>query len=232
MKKIFILSVLLISIISCKNENEMLVNTTIKGLKKGTVYLQKVQDSALITLDSILIDGSDEAFTLKAIANTPEIFYIYIDKVDGVKYNDRITFFGEKGELNITTHLNKINSNVAISGSKTNLLFEKYNKTVQHINVKLGQENIKLIQAQLSKDEDLITDLDRKVARLIRAKYLRAIQFTKQNKRSVVTAYIGAREIPEAHTPYLDSIYNGLSKKSKKSVYGLELKMIIEARNQ
>ena len=128
--------------------------------------------------------------------------------------------------------MNKINSNVAISGSKTNILFEKYNNTVQHINVKLGQENIKLIQAQLSNDEDLITALDKKVAYLMRAKYLRAIQFAKQNKRSIVTAYIGAREIPEAHTPYLDSIYNGLSKKAKKSIYGIELKMIIETRNQ
>ena len=232
MKKIFILSILLISIISCKNENEMLINTTIKGLKKGTVYLQKVQDSALITLDSIAIDGSDETFTLKSTIGAPEIFYLYIDKIDGVKYNDRITFFGEKGEINITTHLDKINTNVAISGSKTNVLFEKYNNTVKHINEKLGQENLRLIQAQISNDEDEIISSDKKVTQLLRAKYLRAIQFTNQNKRSVVAAYIGAREISEAQTPYLDSIYTGLSNKAKKSIYGTELKMIIEARNK
>ena len=232
MKKIFILGLLLISIISCKNENEMLVNTTIKGLKKGTVYLQKIQDSTLITLDSIIVNGSDEAFTLKTITDSPEIFYLYIDKIDGIQYNDRISFFGEKGELNITTHLNKINSNVVVSGSKTNLLFEKYNKMLKHVNTKISQEHVRLIQAQFRNDEDEITSQDKKIAKLMRAKYLRAIQFTKQNKRSVVTAYIGARELPEVQTSYLDVIYNGLSKNAKKSIYGNELKTIIEARNK
>ena len=232
MKKIIILSVLIFSIISCTKENEMRVQTTITGLQKGTVYLQKIQDTVLITLDSLVIDGKDETFTLTTEIDTPELFYIYIDKLDGIKYNDRITFFGEKGDITLNTHLNKVNSNIVVTGSKSNIIYENYKKTIKSINTQLSQENIRLIQAQMDQNEENIVAADKKAAQLMRAKYLRAIQFAFSYKRSAVAAYIGAREIPEAQTKYLDSIYNGLSKKAKKTIYGVELANLITERKK
>jgi hypothetical protein len=41
MKNIIFLFIITFSIISCKKENEMNIEATITGLKKGTVYLQK-----------------------------------------------------------------------------------------------------------------------------------------------------------------------------------------------
>ncbi len=232
MKKIIILSVLIFSIISCTKENEMRVQTTITGLQKGTVYLQKIQDTVLITLDSLVIDGKDETFTLTTEIDTPELFYIYIDKLDGIKYNDRITFFGEKGDITLDTHLNNMNQKVNITGSKSNIIYQNYVGTVKHINTQIGQESMRLIQAQMSGDEEKIITTDKKTMQLMRSKYLRAIQFALQNRKSVVAAYIGAREIPEAQVVYLDSIYNGLSKKAKKSIYGLELAALITERKK
>ncbi len=230
MKKIISISLIICGLISCVTENEMRVHTTIKGLQKGTVYLQKVQDSTLITLDSIVINGVDKPFTLIATANSAEIFYLYIDKIDGIPYNDRITFFGEKGDVNISTHLDKINTKIRITGSESNTIYEAYQKIIKQINIQLAQENIKILQAQVNKNQDKILASDKKALQLIRAKYLRAIQFAMQHNKSVVAAYIGAREIPEAQIKYLDTIYNGLSKKIKKSIYGKELKGIITNR--
>jgi len=232
MKKIIILSLLIFSIISCTKENEMRLHTNIKGLQKGTVYLQKINDSVLVTLDSIVINGNDEEFTLKTPVETPELFYLFIDKVDGIKYNDRILFFGEKGDINLKTHVNKIDSKVLITGSKSNKLFENYNKTVKSINVQIAQENLKLIKAQMKNDEQATVAADKKIVQLLRHKYLRAIQFALHHKRSAVAAFIGAREIPEAQVMYLDSIYNGLSKKAKKSIYGKELATLIADRKK
>ena len=91
----------------------------------------------------------------------------------------------------------------------------------------MAQAQIRLAQAQMVNDEDAIIAAEKAFNKLITSKYLRAIQFALNHKRSAVAAYIGAREIPEANVQYLDSIYNGLNKKVKQSVYGKELKEII-----
>ena len=60
MKKKYIL-VLLIILSGCSsNKNKMIVTGNIDGLKKGTVYLQQQQDSIIVSLDSININGNSE----------------------------------------------------------------------------------------------------------------------------------------------------------------------------
>ncbi len=229
MKKLLFLFIVIVSIISCKKENEMNLEATITGLKKGTVYLQKIKDSSLINLDSIIVNGQ-ETLSLSSIVETPELFYLYVDKVDGTEYNDRVIFFGEKGEIKLSTHLDKINNKVSIKGSKNHQIYTKYQNSLKNINKQLGQANLEFIKAQLNNDQESIVSLDEKVSTLMRSKYLRSIQFALNNKRSSVAAYIGAREISEANVIYLDSIYNGLSKKAKNTIYGKELKLLINSR--
>jgi hypothetical protein len=229
MKKLLFLFIVIVSIISCKKENEMNLEATITGLKKGTVYLQKIKDSSLINLDSIIVNGQ-ETLSLSTIVETPELFYLYVDKVDGTEYNDRVIFFGEKGEIKLSTHLDKINKKVSIKGSKNHQIYTKYQNSLKNINKQLGQANLEFIKAQLNNDQESIVALDKKVSKLMRSKYLRSIQFALNNKRSSVAAYIGAREISEANVIYLDSIYNGLSKKAKNTIYGKELKLLINSR--
>jgi hypothetical protein len=229
MKKLLFLFIVIVSIISCKKENEMNLEATITGLKKGTVYLQKIKDSSLINLDSIIVNGQ-ETLSLSTIVETPELFYLYVDKVDGTEYNDRVIFFGEKGEIKLSTHLDKINNKVSIKGSKNHQIYTKYQNSLKNINKQLGQANLEFIKAQLNNDQESIVALDKKVSKLMRSKYLRSIQFALNNKKSSVAAYIGAREISEANVIYLDSIYNGLSKKAKNTIYGKELKLLINSR--
>ena len=231
MKNLLYILAITIAFISCKKEKEMHIEATITGLKKGTVYLQKIVDSSLVDLDSIAIDGQD-TFSLSTIVDSPELFFLYVDKIDGVEYNDRITFFGEKGDLKLNTHLEKINSDVVITGSKNHRIYTEYQNALKDVNRKLAQANLGFIQAQLKNDEDEIIAYDKKVTTLTRAKYLRAIQFALTHKRTSVAAYIGAREIEEANVTYLDSIYKGLSNKAKKTIYGKELDALIKERKK
>ena len=93
MKKILVLFILSI-ILACSNEGQKLtVEATVKGLKKGTVYLKKVVDTTLVTVDSVTVNG-DSNFTLQADIEEPEVFHLYLDK--NSKENDRISFFGDK----------------------------------------------------------------------------------------------------------------------------------------
>ncbi|MEP2279995.1 DUF4369 domain-containing protein, partial [Maribacter sp.] len=94
MKKILFVVAALLALSSCGDNTEetMIVNGKIKGLKKGTLYLQHVPDSVLITVDSLAING-DGNFSFKTKLMSPEIFYLYLDKKDNNDINDRITFF-------------------------------------------------------------------------------------------------------------------------------------------
>ena len=63
MKKNCQLIILLLLVLSCISEgvNDMdtiEVKGSIEGLRKGTLYLQKIRDSILIDLDSVVLDRS------------------------------------------------------------------------------------------------------------------------------------------------------------------------------
>ena len=106
MKKILVLFILSI-ILACSNEGQKLtVEATVKGLKKGTVYLKKVVDTTLVTVDSVTVNG-DSNFTLQADIEEPEVFHLYLDK--NSKEEDRISFFGDKGVTKIDTKLENFN---------------------------------------------------------------------------------------------------------------------------
>ena len=52
---------LLFLIISCSNnDGKMILTGHVKGLKKGTLFLQKIKDSSLVSIDSIAINGSSD----------------------------------------------------------------------------------------------------------------------------------------------------------------------------
>ena len=93
------------------SDNLMIVNGSIDGLRKGTLYLQKIQDTVLVNIDSIKINGIPN-FEFRTPIETAEVFYLYLDKEDGESLNDRILFFGEKGAIQIKTLLNTFESSI------------------------------------------------------------------------------------------------------------------------
>ena len=120
MKRILFVLLIGIIVVSCEKstENTMTVSGNIKGLKKGTLYLQQFKDSTLAVLDSLEIKG-DGAFSFSTEVSEPEVFYLYLKKEDNNDINDRITFFGEPGTITINTAWNTFDTDVEISGSKS-----------------------------------------------------------------------------------------------------------------
>src|SRR5690606_10622571 len=117
--KNLILSALTIGLlISCTGEtkNTMTVTGNVKGLKKGTLYLQYILDTVLATLASLKIEGNG-IFMFKTELESPQIFYLYLNKKDNNDINDRITFFGEPGTIVINTSWNTFDIGATIEGS-------------------------------------------------------------------------------------------------------------------
>ena len=104
--KHFLLSLSALALFASCNStsNNTEVTITIDGLKKGTVYLQKITEAGLINLDSVESNGK-ETLNLGLNLNHPELIYAYLDKADGSTFNDRLAFFAEPGKIEITTSL-------------------------------------------------------------------------------------------------------------------------------
>lgn len=231
MKNTFFLSLITLLFISCSEngENTMTVSGNVKGLKKGTLYLQKVPDSVLVTIDSLEVDG-DGNFSFKTEVESPEIFYLYLNKEDHNDINDRISFFGEPGNITINTSWNTFDTNAKISGSKTHEKLQEYRKTMSRFN----KRSVEIIQAGNNTGGTLdslqIDSIQKLNDQNIRKGYVYAINFALNNKDSYIAPYIALTEVSDANIKYLDSISNSLPQEIANSKYGKALENFLELK--
>ncbi len=237
MKKIFKIVVIFILIIGCNGKSKSDMNTievkgSIEGLRKGTLYLQKIQDSILIDLDSLVLKGSSD-FRLKAKINSPEIFYLYLDKKDGDTLNDRIRFFGEKGTIEINTLLKTYESSAQISGSENHLLLEEYLTFIR----RFDQENLKLVKVYFNELREnnaskKLDSIQKKMDNLLLRRYLFTINFASNNSDKEIAPYLMVTEVNDTSIKLLDSVMVKLSPEVKNSKYGKDLKLLIDKRKK
>jgi len=237
LKKYFLIILLSSLMFSC-NQNEksnfedlMIVKGSIKGLRKGKLYLQRIKDTMLINLDSAYVDGSPK-FRFQTPIKTPEVFYLYLNKDDGDSLNDRILFFGEKGTIEINTLLKTFESSAKISGSKNQELLQKY----QSMSRKFNDKNLDLIKdlyvAKGKKQIERVDTLEKKIASLLNRRYLYTINFAAQNPDQNIAPYLAITQVYDANLTLLDSIANKLTNKVKASKYGIEFLNLLEKRRK
>ncbi|RXG25932.1 DUF4369 domain-containing protein [Leeuwenhoekiella marinoflava] len=228
--KLALLSLIgLFLVTSCSKEGDFKLTGKINGLKKGTIYLQKIEDTTLVTLDSLVVDGNSE-FEFIADLKEPQIVYLTLEKVDAYEYDDRIIIFAEPGEMTLNTSLKNFESQAAITGSENQLKLDEYTKIIHRFN----DQNLDLIKKsfEVRKDavEDSILYYDNQLQNLTKRKYLYTVNFAISNKDYEVAPYLAVSEIFDANVKYLDTIYNSLKPKIKKSKYGSALKDYIKER--
>src|SRR5690606_25784489 len=211
MKKITITALIAIFIASCggTTKNTMKVTGNVKGLKKGTLYLQHIADSSLVNIDSLNITG-DGNFSFTTELESPEIFYLYLDKKDNNDINDRITFFGEPGDIVINTSWNTFDLNAKITGSKTQEKLEEYQKMMSRFNT-IDLEHIKSSLDPKNQNAVAMDSLQELSDRNLKRGYLYALNFAMNNADSYIAPYIAVKEVADANIKYLDSINNSLS---------------------
>ncbi|WP_353778173.1 DUF4369 domain-containing protein [Winogradskyella sp. 3972H.M.0a.05] len=229
MKKFLAVVAVAVALIGCNKEvqSDFTLSGTVKGLKKGTLYLQRYQDSTFVTLDSMVLNGASN-FELHSDLKEPEVLFFRLDKND----NDEgvIPFFADKGITEINTTLKNFNFDAQIKGSKQQELLEEYLKVMNRYN----DQNLDIIEAgfeaQQAKDSVAIDSLTLSSERLLKKKYSYTIQFAINHRESEIAPYLAVFEIPGANPVYIDSIYNSLSDTIKDSYYGKQLEEFIANR--
>lgn len=225
MKKLSIFLLLLIAFSCGKTEHDLTVKGTVKGLKKGTIYLQKISDTTLLAVDSVSIKG-DSNFELYSTLDTPEMFYLYLDKNDNTE--NRLSFFADKGVTEIKTTLKGFVYDAEIKGSKQQEVLSEYNKMIKQFNNKsldLIKANFEAQQEQNTAKADSLKEAS---DRYNKSKFMYALNFSMNHLDSEVTPYIALTDLYNANIKALDTIYNNLDETVLESKYGLELKKFIE----
>ena len=225
-----LLIVLSITIIyGCNNSesnNYMLVSGKIDGLRKGKLYLQQFVDSVFVSIDSTVVNNEFE-FNLGTEIIEPDIYYLYLDKVDGDSVNDRIKFFGDTGEITINSRLITFDTNAEISGSKNQTLMEEYRLIIRKFNL----ENLDLLEiyydSQINGNNKRFDSVNDAIDNLIKRKYLYSLNFATTNSDYEISPFILTTEVPDANKELLKQVYDKFNDSIKVSKYGKLLMEII-----
>ena len=222
MKLFFQLSIAGLLLASCSKEapKKMFVSGEISGLKKGQLYLQKMKDTVLVSVDSIALLG-DSKFELSDRVESPVLYYLTFD---GNTTDKRILFFGEEGNITINDKVEQFGLNPKITGSANQEKLEKF----QAVNQKFNEERLDLIKEELEanqkEDKKALETVQKKYQRLQRRRVLYVTNYALSNSDSEVAPYLGLTEMYNANVRLLDTVYNSLSERVKSSDYGKRLK--------
>jgi hypothetical protein len=227
MRKITTILALSIVLFACssKKEGNMLVQGQIKGLKKGTLYLQKMKDTLLVSVDSVALLGKD-TFTLTDNVDSPVLYYLTFD---GNTTDKRILFFGEKGTITINDKVEGFGYAPEITGSKNQAILDKFNA----ISKKFQNQRLEFIKkdfdAKKAKDQDLIKKLEVDYNRLLRRRVLYTTNFAITNANYEAAPYIALTEMYNASIKMLDTVNFSLTPKVKRSLYGRRFQEYLDA---
>lgn len=233
--KFALFSLLIITLLSCsKKENEkgnLHLTGNIEGLGQGKIYIQKLKDTSLVIVDSIILKGKSNFDTYLQL-DEPEMIYLFLDRGQTNSIDNNLNIFAEPGEMNISTTLKEFFASAKITGSKNHDLYNEFlNMRSQFTNKKMEiiEKEFKNQVTKSQKTADSIKEANQK---LVRKKYLYVANFAVTHADKEVAPYLALTEIADIHVSFLDSIQNKLSPKIAKSKYSKMLKEHIEKRKQ
>jgi len=225
MKKISIAFIAITLLFACsekKSENNLHLTGNIKGLKKGTLYVQRVDNNKLVAIDTISIDGNSN-FETNIELKSPEMMYLFLDRGVSNSLDNNLLFFAEPGDISIETNLENYIADAKVTGSKNQDLYYEYKK----VDKRFQDESLTLIEkkfkAMKNKNESELTSILAKQETNIKRKYLYATNFAINNKDYEVAPYIALSEIYDINLKYLDTIHKSMSPKVAQSLYGKKL---------
>jgi hypothetical protein len=234
MRKSIIVLLSIVVFASCsekKSTKNFVLTGNIKGLKKGTLYIQRINDTVLVAIDTIKING-DSHFTSEFDLQSPEMLYLFLDRGVSNSVDNNISFFAEKGKMNIETSLDFFTADVKITGSKNQALYDEYKKVVS----RFVDQDLDLIEKRINalknnKIEEAAR-IEEEQKGILKRKYLYTTNFAVNNGDYEVAPYVALAEIYDINLKYMDTIQKSMTPKVAKSLYGKKLTDFITARKR
>jgi hypothetical protein len=234
MRKSIIVLLSIVVFASCsekKSTKNFVLTGNIKGLKKGTLYIQRINDTVLVAIDTIKING-DSHFTSEFDLQSPEMLYLFLDRGVSNSVDNNISFFAEKGKMDIETSLDFFTADVKITGSKNQELYDEYKKVVS----RFVDQDLDLIEKRINalKDNKIgdAARIEEEQKGILKRKYLYTTNFAVNHGDYEVAPYVALAEIYDINLKYMDTIQKSMTPKVAKSLYGKKLNDFIAARKR
>ncbi len=233
MRKVICVVACFCALLGCSEKEQvknLRITGTIKGLKKGKLYIQELRDSTLVAVDSVTFDGNS-TFDTQIDLSSPQMLYLFLDRGVTNNIDNNLQFFAEPGKINVDTTLESFYGEADITGSKNNELYEQF----KVVDARYRTQLLELSVQNLKPDNKVLlsaADLEKQNNDIVKRKYLYAINFALNNKSHEVAPYIALSEISNANMKYLDTIQNALTPEVAKSKYGKLLAKHIAERRQ
>ncbi|MCF6129996.1 DUF4369 domain-containing protein [Flavobacterium sp. AS60] len=234
MRRIIIAFFSILILVSCSEKEstkDVVLTGNIKGLKSGTLYIQRFKDSLLVAIDTIKING-DSHFTSEFDLQSPEMLYLFLDRGVTNSLDNNIAFFAEKGKMNIETSLDFFTADVKITGSKNQELYDEYRKVVS----RFVDQDLDLIEkkynAIIAKKTDEVNKIEEEQKSVLKRKYLYTTNFAVNHADYEVAPYVALAEIYDINLKFMDTIQKSMTPKVSKSLYGKKLNEFIAARKK
>ena len=225
MKYFLVLFFFVFSCTKIDSENHFSLNLEIEGLKKGIIYLEKISDSSMVVIDSVLYNGNN-SIQFQGKIDEPEIMIISLT-FENETDPKRFPFFVEKSNIILKTRLKDFGFKVDSKGSKNDSIYRQY----LEINKKFNNEKLDLISKSLgfqkSVNNDSISFYDSKLVSVNKRQFLHNANFAMRYSNYEIAPYIAITDLRES-SAILDTIYKSLGNGIKNSKYALELKTLID----
>ncbi len=226
----FFAILLLASCAKKEPEGNLHITGNIDGLKKGLIAICKMEDTALVVIDSIRING-DSYFESHSTLDSPQMLYMFLDRGVSRNIDNSLEFFAEPGNINIATTLERFYANAKISGSKNHDLYLEFRKTNSRFTDQQLDLTAKRLEAFKDKtpfDEQAYIDQSNAIES---RRNLFAINFAINHKNKEVAPFIAVSETRRANLKLLQQVLDTLTPEVANSKYGTMLKdLILERR--
>ncbi|AXG73121.1 DUF4369 domain-containing protein [Flavobacterium arcticum] len=223
MKRILSLFITLLLLIACNKKDHgdtnLHITGTVKGLKQGKLYIQHVRDTALVTMDSIIINGNS-SFESHLKLDSPEMLYLFLDRGQTNSVDNSLPFFAEPGEMTIETTNDEFFAKATITGSENQKMYEEFLKMKKRFtndNLDLIEQNVKATQENNTVQLDSISQ---KMDQTTKRRYLFTVNYALNHAKYDLGPYLALSEIYDANVIYLDTIQKSMTPEVAKSYYG------------
>ena len=209
--------IFLIILTSCSSENEnLIIEGKISGVKNSKIYLSSVEEGKII--DSVdIIDGKFKLQTY--IDATKEMSIILGNKNSENKFD----FISEPTNILFTSSKDKFVFNGKIQNSK---LYSDYRNLKNQIN-RFEEKDLEMLAEQIEisikGDQNKYDSINDQRLKLNQRKILFIVNYAMSNASNPVSAFISYKYRENINKKYLEKIYENLSEEIKNSFYGDKL---------
>jgi len=219
MKQIFISSLIVLSLFSCKQEPKIdgyVINGTAKDIYNGIrVYLQSSNEQGRpVDIDTAIV--MDEKFRFEGKLENPEMLYIKVNNVTG-----NMPIILENAVVSVDINSQNILQS-EVTGSKSHDDYLAFIEGRNEIQMDVQSLSVKLDEAKFLKDQPNIEHYTEELNKALDKNANFAADFVKSHPESYVSLFIvdAQTNLRDVDLELYQNAFNSLSNELKSSEYG------------